>query len=36
VATIRRQGVVVLDEADDDLDEAVFAAYLQLRQRRRV
>jgi uncharacterized protein (DUF58 family) len=36
VATIRRQGVVVLDEADDELDEAVFAAYLQLRQRRRV
>ena len=36
VATIRRQGVVVLDEADDELDEAVFASYLQLRQRRRV
>jgi uncharacterized protein (DUF58 family) len=36
VATLRRQGVVVLDEADDELDEAVFASYLQLRQRRRV
>jgi hypothetical protein len=36
VATIRRQGAVVLDEPDDELDEAVFEAYLQLRQRRRV
>jgi len=36
VATIRRQGVVVLNEPDDELDEAVFASYLQLRQRRRV
>jgi uncharacterized protein (DUF58 family) len=35
-AALRREGVVVLDEPDDELDEAVYAAYLQLRQRRRV
>ena len=33
---LRRQGVVVLDEADDALDQAVFDAYLQLRRRKRV
>ena len=36
VAKLRRQGVVVLDEADDKLDKAVLDAYLQLRSRRRV
>lgn len=36
VATLRRQGIVVLDEADDRLDRAVLDAYLQLRRRRRV
>lgn len=36
VATLRREGVVVLDEADDKLDRAVLDAYLQLRQRKRV
>lgn len=36
VATLRKSGVVVLDEPDDGLDEAVFASYLRLRQRRRV
>ena len=36
VAGLRHQGVVVLDEADDALDQAVFHAYLQLRRRRRV
>jgi uncharacterized protein (DUF58 family) len=36
VAALRHQGVVVLDEADDALDQAVFHAYLQLRRRRRV
>jgi len=36
VASLRHQGVVVLDEADDALDQAVFHAYLQLRRRRRV
>lgn len=36
VATLRRQGVVVLDEADDRLDTAVIDAYLQLRRRKRV
>ena len=36
VAVLRQQGVVVLDEPDDELDQAVFAAYLQLRRRKRV
>jgi uncharacterized protein (DUF58 family) len=36
VATIRRQGIVVLDESDGRLDRAVLDAYLQLRRRRRV
>jgi uncharacterized protein (DUF58 family) len=36
VANMRRQGAVVLDEPDDELDEAVFHAYLQLRRRKRV
>jgi uncharacterized protein (DUF58 family) len=36
VATLRRLGLVVLDEADDRLDRAVLDAYLQLRRRRRV
>jgi len=36
VASLRHQGVVVLDEADDALDQAVFDAYLQLRRRRRI
>ncbi len=36
VAMLRRQGVVVLDEADDRLDQAVLDAYLQLRRRRRI
>jgi uncharacterized protein (DUF58 family) len=36
VASLRQQGVVVLDEADDALDRAVFDAYLQLRRRKRV
>jgi len=36
VATMRHQGVVVLDEPDDKLDRAVFDAYLRLRSRRRV
>ena len=36
VATMRRQGIVVLDEPDDRLDQAVLDAYLQLRRRRRV
>jgi uncharacterized protein (DUF58 family) len=36
VASLRQSGVVVLDEADDELDEAVLQAYLQLRRRRRV
>jgi uncharacterized protein (DUF58 family) len=36
VATMRQRGVVVLDEADDALDRAVFDAYLQLRRRKRV
>jgi uncharacterized protein (DUF58 family) len=36
VATLRRQGVVVLDEPDDKLDQAVLDAYLLLRRRRRV
>ena len=36
VATLRQQGVVVLDEPDDKLDQAVLDAYLRLRRRRRV
>ncbi len=36
VATLRRQGVVVLDEPDDKLDVAVIDAYLQLRRRRKI
>ena len=36
VAQLRQQGVVVLDEPDDALDQAVFEAYRQLRRRRRV
>jgi uncharacterized protein (DUF58 family) len=36
VATLRRQGVVVLDEPDHLLDQALLDAYLQLRRRRRV
>jgi len=36
VATLRRKGIVVLDEPDDRLDRAVLDAYLQLRQRRRI
>jgi len=35
-ATLRRRGIVVLDEPDDQLDRAVLDTYLQLRQRRRV
>jgi uncharacterized protein (DUF58 family) len=36
LVTLRRQGIVVLNEPDDRLDRAVLAAYLQLRRRRRV
>jgi uncharacterized protein (DUF58 family) len=36
VETLRRQGVVVLDEPDDKLDTAVIDAYLQLRRRKKV
>ncbi len=36
VATLRRQGVVVLDEPDDRLDTAVIDAYLHLRRRKKV
>ena len=36
VARLRQQGVVVLDAPDDELDQAVFDAYLQLRRRKRV
>jgi uncharacterized protein (DUF58 family) len=36
VATLARRGVLVLEKADDELDEAVLDAYLQLRRRRRV
>ena len=36
VATLRRKGIVVLDEPDDKLDRAVLDAYLNLRQRRRI
>jgi uncharacterized protein (DUF58 family) len=35
VATLRRNGAVVLDEPDDELDRAALDAYLQLRRRRR-
>ncbi len=35
-AALRGKGVVVLEEADDSLDRAVFESYLQLRRRRRV
>lgn len=36
VAALRQQGVVVLDEPDDKLDQAVFDAYANLRRRKRV
>jgi hypothetical protein len=36
VAALRQQGVVVLDEPDDELDRAVIDAYLRLRRRKRV
>ena len=36
VAKLRRAGVVVLDEADDKLDQAVLDSYLRLRSRRRI
>ncbi len=36
LAALRGKGIVVLDEADDALDRAVFEAYLQLRRRKRV
>ena len=36
VSELRQQGVVVLDEPDDQLDRAVLDAYLQMRTRRRV
>lgn len=36
VAALRRKGVVVLDEPDDRLDQAVLDAYLLLRRRRRI
>jgi len=36
VGALRQQGVVVLDEPDDQLDRAVFDAYLRLRSRKRV
>jgi hypothetical protein len=36
VATLRRRGIVVLDEPDDKLDRAVIDTYLQLRRRRRI
>jgi uncharacterized protein (DUF58 family) len=36
VATLSRQGVIVLDEPWERLDQAVLDAYLQLRRRRRV
>lgn len=36
VAALRHRGVVVLDEPDDALDQAVFDAYLRLRSRKRV
>jgi uncharacterized protein (DUF58 family) len=36
IARMSRHGVVVLDEPDDELDGAVFDAYLNLRRKRRV
>jgi hypothetical protein len=36
VAALRRQGVVVLDEPDDELDRAVVDSYLKLRTRKRI
>jgi uncharacterized protein (DUF58 family) len=36
IAQLSRRGIVVLDEPDDELDRAVFDAYLELRRRRRV
>lgn len=36
VSALRQQGVVVLDEPDDQLDRAVLDAYLRMRTRRRV
>jgi uncharacterized protein (DUF58 family) len=36
VASLRRRGIVVLDEPDDRLDRAVLDAYLQLRRRKRI
>jgi uncharacterized protein (DUF58 family) len=36
VASMRRQGIVVLDEPDDRLDQAVLDSYLLLRRRKRV
>jgi uncharacterized protein (DUF58 family) len=36
VVALRRKGVVVLDEPDDRLDQAVLDAYLLLRRRRRI
>jgi uncharacterized protein (DUF58 family) len=36
IAHMNRRGVVVLDEPDDKLDQAVLNSYLQLRRRRRV
>ncbi len=36
VAALRHQGVVVLDEPDDELDRAVVESYLRLRTRKRI
>jgi uncharacterized protein (DUF58 family) len=36
VASMRRQGIVVLDEPDDKLDKAVLDSYLLLRSRKRI
>ena len=36
VANMRRQGIVVLDEPDDRLDQAVLDSYLLLRSRKRI
>jgi uncharacterized protein (DUF58 family) len=36
VASMRRQGIVVLDEPDDRLDQAVLDSYLLLRSRKRI
>jgi fructose-1-phosphate kinase PfkB-like protein len=36
VASMRRQGIVVLDEADNKLDKAVLDSYLLLRRRKRI